>query len=262
MAVRVRHVERVTQPQEAAGVDWSNQYAATLAEKTALFIPHDQLKDLSTRNSSVSGNVSQDLADGILAWQFDGSSKRVDTGVGAFSNAQGTVLWAQRPTTAYNSGTVRGIWGQLRSANLIEFSAQVWTDNNWYVGFNGVANTRVVTAASASNWTQNRWSWYAYSWGPFGQELYQDGALIGSNGTAPSSLSALDGGQENIWLGYVTSTTGWFAGHIAEFAIFPTAFRGADVAALHCNPWQLFEPETLIVPYYAAAGGAAVYCFQ
>jgi len=76
------------------------------------------------------------------------------------------------------------MWG--RSTGGANFGAQVYADNSWYVGWEVTAGQRVILTASATNWVQNEWNHYVFTWGATGSVLYHQGASIGSNGTSPT----------------------------------------------------------------------------
>ena len=127
--------------------------------------------------------------DGFAALTFNGSSSYADTGR-TVSQMLGTpagvtVSWWMRPASAHNSGATRAMWGATQGGGQPEFSGQVFSDNNWYVGFAaGGDDDRISFAATAANYPQGVWGYYTYTT-TFGgaSYLYRNGAEIGSKTT-------------------------------------------------------------------------------
>lgn len=123
---------------------------------------------------------------GVLPnWQ----SNRVAVGAGNYIATpltnfagSGTVIWEMVPATSYNDGQIRGIWGQTTGVGIPEFTAQKYSDNNFYIGWNGVSGDQRVTM-TATAYQAGVPVRFAFTWVNGGvSRLYANGILIGSNG--------------------------------------------------------------------------------
>lgn len=163
--------------------------------------------------------------------------------------SEGTIIWICNPDQLYNSSTAtnRSMWGMLNTG-FPEISAQVFSDNNLYVGwYTSGDDDRVTLAASATNFIQNEDNSYAFTWVDSGySRLYHDGIEIGDNGggTTVSSI----GYELTIGaLGNVSNRV--FDGGFKLMFIFNRALSAAEIAQLHTNPYKfLYKPETKISP--------------
>lgn len=187
--------------------------------------------------------------DGFTGVLLNGSSQCVSTGrttaqlFGPSAPPGITVAWWMRPSTTYNAGTVRGIWGGMNGAGAPEFGCQVYSDNNWYVGFAASGDDdRVTVAASASNYPNGVWSHYVFTttFGG-GSVLYQSGLSIGSSGSAATYQTPSD-----VWrLGSNSVNYGnYFPGAIGGFQLFTRALPAADVAGVYDQARRGY-PDTL-----------------
>ena len=97
------------------------------------------------------------------------------------------VIWVYHKG-AYNDGTAQALWGAFDGSN--DFSAQKAANDIMYVGWGGAGDTRVSVAASASNWLQNQWNCYVFTWA-LGVEgnLYHQGKKIATRAQASYSNS-------------------------------------------------------------------------
>jgi hypothetical protein len=157
--------------------------------------------------------------------------------------ASGTIFWLQARTNAFNSGVQNFFWGQDASgAN--ELSGQIFSDNNWYVGWNNGGDTRVTLAASAANAPQNQWVAYAFTWTPSGSKLYQGGVgQIGSNGSAPTvgNLNT----PMTIGRGGVAGAGGAaFDGSMGNFAVWNRALSANEIAQLAFDSFAIYRPRS------------------
>jgi hypothetical protein len=160
------------------------------------------LDDLSGADSSGNGNVLNYPAGATVvtgeisnAVSFNGVSQ---FGVSTLTNlvfSSGTVTWWQNPSTTYNAGTTRVVWGQLTSGTETPaFTAQVGYNNNWYVGWNTAANdTRVVVAATSANYAVGAWNFYALTWSPLGTGFLMNGVQIATNSATPTVSNVANG---------------------------------------------------------------------
>jgi len=167
---------------------------------------------------------------GTHALSFNGSGNNVLTPIYNLTNASGTISWWMNPSSAYNSGTVRAIWGQFVSSPYSEMSCQVYSDNNWYCGFSSTTDRRVTLAASGSNYIQGSWNFYTFTWTSTSSALYMNGSVIGTNGTAPNpSLVSSDFTIGEQGYGYST----YFLGDIDDFRIYNRALSTSDIIQLY-----------------------------
>jgi hypothetical protein len=162
------------------------------------------------------------------AISFNGSSQYITTTLNNLNFTSGTVTWWQKPSTAYNAATTRPMWGQLTSGNADpEFSCQVFSDNNWYVGWAASGNdARVVLAASSGNYVQSAWHWYAFTWSSLGSGLLMDGVQIGTNSTAPSVSNI----AHSFGIGWMGGFTSYFPGAIDDFRVWNAVKSTAALA--------------------------------
>jgi len=179
------------------------------------------------------------------ALNFDGSDDYVQTPITDISFSGGTVSWWQKSNVAFNNNAVvHAPWGQMTSDNTIpEFSAQKFTNGNWYVGWNRSADDdRVIIAATATNWPQGVWSFYTFTWSSGGDSvLYQNGGQIGSKigGTTVSNIN------DNFVIGRQGRTgTTFFNGLIDEVRVYNRALSGAEIQALYKSGAAKFAPPT------------------
>jgi len=141
-------------------------------------------------------------------------------------------IWAM-PYTAYNSGTDRVLFGQIK-VGTSNWGASVYYDNNWYVG--NYVSTRIQFAASAANWTQNKWQFYCFTWDATGAWFWRNGLSIGSSSaqsTSTTTLPALGIGAFD-W-----DTTGYqdpFSGRLALFRFHRRKLRDPEVQRLYSQP--------------------------
>lgn len=179
--------------------------------------------------TAASTSVAARLGRGL---EFDGSSQAINTPVTNFSSPAGSVVWWQRPTTAFNSGGFRGIWGQVTGAG--EFSAQVFLDNNWYIGWRqGGTDRRLTFAATADNWRTNAVSLYVFTYSAAGSKLYLNGSLLASTASAPVPFdlaAAFSFGQQN-------PGSTWFAGGMWAPRLIAQELSTHEISRLYRDPW-------------------------
>lgn len=171
---------------------------------------------------------------------FDGSTQSVATTQTNRNFAGGAVTWWQKPSVAFNSGVFRSIWGDdIAGTGANNVSAQVYTDNNWYVGWvgGGLGDRRIVLAASAANFLQDRWSCYVYTWTATGNLFFCNGVLIGSNASAPGPSNT----GEGLYIGRLGRTnTSYFPGAVQDVRVYRRPLFGVDALALYTQWWRPF----------------------
>jgi len=162
----------------------------------------------------------------------------VNTNITYLGFAAGTLLWWQNPSVLNNS-TARVTFSQTNSGPTADFGAQVYSDNNWYIGWNGATDTRIILPASATNAPQGKWSMYACVWAPTGTWFYMNGGiLLGTNATPPLNalfgINAIYGASGSPIAGFA----GAFAGKLGELRIYQRALGRAEIAQTYAEPWR------------------------
>ena len=158
-----------------------------------------------------------------MARDFDGVDDQVANAledVGAFTS--GTICWWQRPDVAFNSGTVKTIWGQNVQPAPPEWSAQKFSDNKWYVGWNTDTggDDRVVVAASSSNWRVDLWDFYAYTWIVDSDSFFYQGAASAMTQLGTVAVTNVQALTSNFFVGQRGGGSEFFDGKMADVRIF------------------------------------------
>lgn len=176
------------------------------------------------------------------ALSFNGSTAAVSTPLKNLNYNEGTICWSAKPTEAYNSGTRRPMWGQLTGGNTNpSLSAQVYTDNNFYVGWFGASDRRVTFAATATNYPQGIWSRYVFTWSTTaGSAMYQNTRLIGSNASAATPSNVND----NFLLAGLGSGYGFFwSGTEGDFRIYSRRLSAAEIQLDYLGLFNEYRPQ-------------------
>lgn len=122
------------------------------------------------------------------------SPQYVDTTLQNLNFSSGSITcWAFNTIAFNNNGSVDAFFGQnFGGASALQFLK--FTDGNLYMGwYNGGTDTRLVVAASSSNFPESVWAMYALVWSASGTSAYvydaanPTGLLIGSNGSVPAT---------------------------------------------------------------------------
>lgn len=210
--------------------------------------------DLSSYRLSAArvGSASSVITPAGRVTTVNGSAGYVLTTVTDLSFPSGSVSWWQNTPTTYYSGLIRAPWGITTVSG--EFSAQVYTDNNWYIGWrNGGTDTRVIVAASPANWPTNTDTFYIFTWSPAGSALYCNNVLVGTNAAAPalSNLaSAFCIGRQG------SSSSAGLAANIWRMRIHRRVLLPAERARLYRDPWA--GTARRVRPVYYSTGGGGV----
>lgn len=158
------------------------------------------------------------------ALQFDGTSQYVTTTLANINYASGTVTFWAKPSTAYNvtPSMSKVFFAQSYSQN--GFSGELFSDGNYYFGWNNIGDQRVAAAADSMNYINGSWNFYCFTWSASGSFLYvynsnyPNGSLIGMNASTPTTanlgLSFEFGGAVGI------AAAGYFPGVIDDFRIY------------------------------------------
>lgn len=157
--------------------------------------------------------------------------------VGAPSS--GTVTWWQNPTYAFNaSNLLRVPWGNsTATASGAYLSCQVFSNNQWYVGWVNGTDYRLTFAATAANWPQ-AWTFYAFTWGPSGNALYINaGQLVASSATVPVvAESTANFALAKLGPAFSLSLS-HFAGDLQGVRRFNRALRINEIQRLYADKW-------------------------
>lgn len=147
----------------------------------------------------------------------------VDTTLQNLNFTSGTITcWAFNTIAFNNNGSVDAFFGQnFGGSSALQFLK--FTDGNLYMGwYTGASDTRVVVAASSSNFPQSVWALYALVWSPSGTSVYiydaanPTGLLIGSNNSTPA-VSNL--GVDFQYAGNFAAAQGSFTGNMDEVQV-------------------------------------------
>jgi hypothetical protein len=212
---------------DGGDVTWSSATVGTSTDRSGNG-KDGLLVSMNRATSLIPGKIGQ-------AVRFDGSSQYINAPSTPFNNSSGTVSWWQKSNLDFNSGTVRGIWGTGRS-DTAYVSAQIYSDNNWYVGWNtGLGfEARVVIPATAMNAPKNQWAHYTVVWNSTGTRFYMNGVLIGSSGVVPpiATLGA------NMFIGGMNflqqfSIIFYYNGSIDDYRVYNSALSPSEVTALY-----------------------------
>lgn len=278
MAVRVRQVTRTTQPQEAVELVPSELSDAIRKPGGVVLKPLPQNKNDAARQygfPAIGSGVSIQSGEGGLSLSFDGSNAS-----GAFSYGNAAALACQNATslivqavfsqeTLANNQVLVGLWGATGDTEAFILGPAADGSITWGVYQDGsdvnicVTDPGVITAGKVYS-VVCRWTGGVYTLDMWVNGVYTPLPNIAWRAGSPAtnlnnSLSA----SAVVQFGNESNSASAFVGKIYD-ATVATNWTPSDdfLQSWSANPWQLFEPETLIVPYYAAAGGAAVYCFQ
>ncbi len=193
------------------------------------------------------------------ALDFDNSDDYVDTNtqIQALTTNRGSVVWTVQPNAAFNSGTVEVFWSQLTGTGNPEFSAQHFSDNNMYIGFSsGGGDSRVVVAASPSNWILNGVNCYILTWEASGLSiLYHNGKRIGDNGggttiQTPSNnllIGRMDLGPPRFW-----------DGQVSQFSVYNRILFLSEAQQLFVDQFAVEREKAQIIPFAPAVAAGYV----
>jgi hypothetical protein len=195
---------------------------------------------------------------GKLALDLDGSNDYVDTKL-KIGTGDVSVSWWMRPSTAFNSGAVRLIWSHF-SAGTPQFSAEVFTDNRWYVGWNNPgADQRVIFNATSENYPLNTWVHCVLTCRSSSiSTFFQNGISIATNGGTTTTSTAPTG---FFWIGKSdTAPARFFTGLIDDFTIYNAALTANEVREIYRlgRGYGVF-PEPDFDEGFAAAGFKAYW---
>jgi hypothetical protein len=172
---------------------------------------------------------------GSQAIATDGSTGWAETTVEYTEPQTFTVLaWFK---TGSDSGSIFGFTNAESSPTTAgNYDRQLWIDPSGHLVW-GLYNNATYEATSGSSYANGSWHFLAASVGSAGQELYVDGALVGTNAnTLAQDFSGwwnvgISGAANGGWPDAPTSA--YFDGSIAQVAVIPTQLSTAQVSALY-----------------------------
>ena len=159
---------------------------------------------------------------------FDGTDDLVTTSLDVDTYTSGTISWWQNNNFVYNDSATHAFWGETSGST--EFSAQKYSDNNFYIGWTstGGGDDRVVVAASAGNSPQSTWIHYLLTWTDTGTSyFYANGTQIGSK--ANCSVATINA---TFLVGKQGALNNFYNGKINEFAIWNAVLTDQEIAFL------------------------------
>lgn len=243
MAVRVRQIERTTQPQDGA------VFRADLFGGLPELILHAPAGVANIGSGSQTLTGAPPLAPGRTGreYTFNGSSDRILTGVlgpATSSTPQATAILSFTPSAApsgstYSSPFFTAKWHLSWDHGSSAYQG-VWSFNDNA----GWVNVNLLTT------TAGRPTTVVVTWEGATQYVYQDGVLCGTatlTGNAYGDGDAFDLGERGNASGY------WWPGGI-DLAIFHRGNIALDLAKrISGQPSLLWEPEQIVVKTGAAA---------
>lgn len=200
---------------------------------------------LNVFDSTSNGNSGTNHSATATAGQIDGAANFVASSteyisIGGLTNlayGTGSIEWWQRPTSSYNDGVEHYVWGQIPSGAADEFSAQKYSDNNFYIGWraNGT-DYRLTPAATSATWLANTWAHFALTWTSSAGTLYVNGSSIATNGgmTSKNLGDPIDLGVGGTF-GVNAGSNLFFDGKIDEFRISNTNRSGDWILSSYNN---------------------------
>lgn len=169
---------------------------------------------------------------GSSALSFDGSTGWTET-TKSYINPTPVSVAAWFKTTG--SGTIVGATNVQGNTGQANWDRQLWVDNAGNVVF-GVYNPTFEEVVSPGTYNNGAWHLAVATIGPVGEALYVDGSLVATNATptAAQNYTAwwhIGWDSENTWPNAPTSA--YFAGMIADVAVFPVQLTAANVSGLY-----------------------------
>ena len=212
--------------------------------------------DISARQNNGTVVAPFNNSIGLIGRQasFTGTNQEIKTPININNYPDVTVLWVMRPTVAYNSGVIDEFWAQIGSTTP-EFSAQHYSDNNLYIGWNrSGSDQRVALPASATNWITTKYTVWALTVKSGGYTtIYQNGKQIGINGGGTTTGGATDTSLYIGGNGVIGSTLVHSSSIFSSFCIVPRCLSAVEIAQLGGN--VAFGLRTKQRPLMIAVGG-------
>ncbi|WP_408647178.1 PKD domain-containing protein [Tessaracoccus coleopterorum] len=185
----------------------------------------------SGNTGTVSGTVTRRQAGpvpGSYAATFNGSSGMVVAQQGWMNPGPFSAeIWFKTTTT--RGGKLIG-FGNTTSGLSTSTDRHVWMLNNGRLSFGTYAGVE-QTLTSAQSYNDNQWHHVVATQGASGMRLYVDGVAVADNSStgAQAYLGYWRIGGDRVWAG---ATSNYFAGQLAEAAVYPSALS-ADAVLAH-----------------------------
>ena len=197
-----------------------------------------------TAEGGVTLGVAGPYAGGQAA-AFDGSTGYVQTLTAANPQVLTESAWFNTTT----GGVIMGLTSQQSDATPANYDRAIWLDGTGQVVY-GDWPGQVQQVVSPGSYNNGRWHLAVAEVGPAGEQLYVDGVLVASNAsyTVPQIYTGW-------WhLGYGNETVGWtdppssnfFAGSLADLAVYPTQLNATQVADLYAAANQSAETAAVL----------------
>lgn len=181
-------------------------------------------------DATLSGGGGYTASAKVGANAFDDSTGSGYATTSGFGNSvlsrQGTIAWWQYAYTAYNAGTIQGMWGWGSG----DWDAQRFSNGNFYIGASADPDWRIVVAANAANWPQNAWIHYIFTWADSGQCFYTNGVLCASN--VRNSGQLIQGGT-SFRIGSLGNGGNPLSGRIDDLRIYNGPLNTLQVSNLY-----------------------------
>jgi PKD repeat protein len=273
------HTYRLKATDPFGNVAWGNPVSVTVASGTVGAYQQDILNSAPTsywplgENSGSTGydwatgydqnlgtgtsrGASGPLSDSSTATTFDGSSAGFASTSAAQDGPQVFSLEAWVKTTSHKGGKIIG-FGDAQTGNSSSYDRQVYMDNAGHIWF-GVYPGSVQTLSTAKTYNDGQWHQIVASLGSGGMTLYIDGKRAGQRSDVTSAQVysgywRIGGDNLSSWSGQPSSN--YFAGSIADVAVYPNVLTGAQVV----DHYVASGRTSPIPPAPTDAYGAAVY---
>lgn len=235
----------------------NNRIAADVAVSGAQLI-----ECVSQRIVTKTGTVSQKPTDRGLAWSVSSSSYlTLNDGPTLGGKTNLTIFALFRTTgTSNNGSSIYCERGTSGNAILKIIVGRTYSSNERGIGFvyRNDGGALRESYQQVSDPTDGKWHTGAIVKRGQSWSIYQDGALVKTDtfGSASDAFT-LTGIKTTVGTDVADIAGSSFVGDIPIVLGLGVALSASEIAALHANPWRLFQPEDLFVWIPDSAGGDA-----
>ena len=218
------------QPLPIERLDRAHPLAPDLACLVANQGPYGRLDYLGNAWAT-EGTPTERLGRNGLAVRFTTGQAWTNTTI-TLPTTSGSVVMVALSESSADQGSV---FGAYDSANAARFQAHFPYSGTVYWDFGGTTDgtTRLSYTPSAGFW--GAWRHMAFTAGPRGMAIYEDGVLKASHSTAASrSASSAAGFYVGRWLDSNTA-------RIESLFLYSRQLSAAEVGALFIQPYQMFS---------------------
>lgn len=202
----------------------------------------------STANANHGTALNTSDETGLLntALGFNGSTASVSTPITDLSFASGTISCWAKPSSAFNDGMHRVMWGQYNPATSNVFDLEKFSDGNFNAGWQTPSgDDRASVASTGTTYPNGQWVYYEVTWVNGGNTILRaDGVQLATQG----SLDAITNVDDPFYAGRDL----WF-GHLDELRI-SSVVRSQDWGVTDTNSQG--DPATFISSSFASVGPA------